>query len=44
MKLGPVTKRDIRKTATSKKLDDDILLANCDVLIYFVSCGQFGAI
>ena len=33
-KHGPVTKRNRRNTATSKKIDDDVLSANCDV-IYF---------
>ena len=35
MKLGPVTKLDNRKTATSYKIDDDILSGNCDAIVFF---------
>ena len=35
MKLGPVTKLDKRNTATSRKLDDDVLPANNDVIVTF---------
>ena len=35
MKVGPVTKLDKKNTATSKKLDDDVLLANDDVIVTF---------
>ena len=35
MKLGPVTKLDKRNTATSRKLDDDVLSANNDVIVTF---------
>ena len=34
MKLGPVTKLDKRNTATSKKIDDDVMSANCDVNVF----------
>ena len=44
MKLGPVTKLDKRNKTTSKKLDDDIMPANCDVIDIFLIYGQFGAI
>ena len=46
MKLGPVTKIDKRNKATSKKKknDDDIIPANCDVIVIFQIYGQFGAI
>ena len=44
MKLGPVTKPDKRNKATSKKFDDDIISANCDVIVIFLTYGQFGAI
>ena len=43
MKLGPVTKLDKRTTTTSKKLDDDVISANCDVIVIFPIYGQFGA-
>ena len=43
MKLGPVTKLDKRNKTTSKKLDDDIMPANCDVIDIFLIYGQFGA-
>ena len=33
MKLGPVTKPDKRNTATSKKLEDDVMSANCTSVI-----------
>ena len=35
MKLGPVTKLYKRNTATSKKLDDDVLSANYDAIVIF---------
>ena len=47
MKLGPVNKLDQRNTTTSKnvkKIDDDVMLVNCDVIVIFPICGQFGAI
>ena len=44
MELGPVTKLDKRNTATSKKIDDDIITANCDVIVVFLVFGQFAAI
>ena len=44
MKLGTVTKLDKRNTATSKKIYDYIMLANCDVVVIFSIYGQFGAI
>ena len=44
MKLGPVTKRDNRKTSTSKKFVDKVMSANCDVIAFFPIYGQFAAI
>ena len=44
MKLGKVTKLDKRNMATSKKIDDDVILVNCDVIIFFTVYGQFGTI
>ena len=44
MKLGPVTKLDKRNTATSKKIDDDVMSANCDVIVFCPMYGQFAAI
>ena len=44
MKLGPLTKLDKKKTATSKKIDDDIMEANFDVTYFFLIYGQFAAI
>ena len=35
MKLGPVTKLDKKKTPTSKKFDDDVMWADCDVIVFF---------
>ena len=44
MKLGPVTKLDKKNKTTSKKCDDDAMLANCDVIVIFQIFCQFGAI
>ena len=44
MKLGPVTKIDKRNKITSKKFDDDVVSANCDILLIFSIYGQFRAI
>ena len=35
MKLGPGTKIDKRNSATSKKIDDDAMSANCESLLFF---------
>ena len=43
MKAGPVTKLDKRNTATSKKIEDDVMSANCDVIVIFPIYGHFGA-
>ena len=43
MKLGPVTKLGKRNTATSKKMDNDVMSAN-DVVVKFSTSDQFGAI
>ena len=43
MKLGAVTKPDKKNTATSKKVDSDVMLANFDVIIFFPIYGLFGA-
>ena len=39
MKLGPVT-----NTSTSKKFDNDFMLANFDVIVFFLIYGKFTAI
>ena len=44
MELGPVTKLDKRNRTTSKKIDGDVMLANCDVIVIFSIYDQFGAI
>ena len=44
MKLGTVAKLDKRNTTTSKKLDDDIMLTNSGVIVFFPIYGQFAAI
>ena len=44
MKLGSVTKLDKRKKSTSKKFDDKVMSANCDVIVVFLIYGQFGTI
>ena len=44
MKLAPVTKIKKRNKTTLKKIDDDVMSENCDVIVIFFICGQFGAI
>ena len=44
MKLAPITKIDKRNKTTSKKLDDNVISENCDVIAIFSIYGQFGAI
>ena len=44
MELGPVTKIDKRNKTTSKKIVDDVNLANCDVIVTFPIYGQSGAL
>ena len=44
MKLGPVTKLDKGNKTMSKKFDDDVMSANCDIIVIFLIYGQFGAI
>ena len=44
MKLRPVTKLYKRNKTTSKKFDDDVMSANCDVVVIFPIYGQFGVI
>ena len=44
MKLGPAIKLDKKNTATSKKIDDDVMSVNCDVIVFFLTYGQFAAI
>ena len=41
MKLGPVIKLEKRNKTTSKKFVDDVMLANCDIIVIY---RQFGAI
>ena len=43
MELGPVTKLDKRKKTTSKKIEDDVMSRNCDVIAIFPIYGQFAA-
>ena len=44
MNLGPVTKIDKRNRTTSKKIDDDAMSRNSDVIVNFRIFGQFGAV
>ena len=44
MKLVPVTKPAKRNKKTSRKIDDDVMSENCDVITIFRIFGQFGAI
>ena len=41
MTLGPVPKLDKRKKIISKKIDNDVMSENCDVISIY---SQFGAI
>ena len=43
MKLGPVTKSYKRNKTTPKKLDDDIMTVNCEVIVIFQIYSQFEA-
>ena len=42
MKLGPVNNSDKRNKATSKEVEDYVILANYDVIVIFLIYGQFG--
>ena len=44
MKLETVAKLDKRNTTTSKKIDDEIMLTNSGVIVFFPIYGQFAAI
>ena len=44
MKLGPVTKLDKRNKTISKKIDDDFMSENCDVIVFCRIFDQFGAV
>ena len=44
MKVGGVINLDNRNTATSKKIDDDVIFPNCDAIVFFSIHGQFRAI
>ena len=44
MNLGPVAKLDNKNKKTLKKFYDDVMSANCDVIVIFPIYGQFGAI
>ena len=44
MKLKPLTNFDKRNKTTSKKFDDDIMSAECEVIAIFPINAQFGAI
>ena len=44
MKLGPVTKLDRRNKTRSRKVNDDVMPENCDVIVIFQIFDQFGAV
>ena len=44
MKLGTINKFDKRKKTASKKLDDDVMSENCDVIVIFLIYDRYGAI
>ena len=44
MKLRPVTKLDKSNTAELKNLYDDVMSANCGVIVFFSIYCQFAAI
>ena len=44
IKLEPATKLDKRNKTTLKKIDNGVVLGNCDVIVIFPFYDQFGAI
>ena len=44
MKHGPGTKLDKKNKTILKKIDDNVMSANCDVIFIFPIYDQFGAI
>ena len=40
MKLEPVIKLDKINTTTSKKIDDDVMSVNCEIIVIFPIYGQ----
>ena len=44
MKLKPVTKIDKTNKQSQKKIDDDVISANYDIIFSFRNYGQFEAI
>ena len=44
MKFGPVTKLDKRNKTTPKKIGDDVISANFDLIVIFPIYGKYGAI
>ena len=44
MKLRPVIEFDKGNTGNVKKINDDTMSVNCDVIVFFPIYGQFGAI
>ena len=38
MKLGQVTKLNKKNKTTSKKIDDDVMSENCNVIAIFLIC------
>ena len=44
MNVRPVPKIDSKNTETSKILDNDVISAICDVIVFFSIYGQFAAI
>ena len=44
MKPRPVIKLDKRNTKRQKTFDDDVMLANCDIIFIYRIYGQFEAI
>ena len=39
MKLEPLTKLGKKNTTTAKKLDNDVMLVNCDNIVIFPNYG-----
>ena len=44
MKIGPVIKLNKRNKTTSRKFNDDIMSAICDLILIFPIYDRFGAI
>ena len=40
MNLGPATKLQKEQYGNVKKIDDDVMSGNCDVIVFFLICSH----